>query len=360
MKALTKSKEDTRTGAFLLLSLTLAIGSPTGQGAEAVGAASARSQPAKGVGGTRIESGDSCEESVEQARELQDIFRIAESFDPLDWENRLAYLSRVARRFTSSEEVARSLFRALGPKPQILSAEFDPVDGHVVRMVTQETVVRTDVALVPIPVWVFEFADALAGEVMPDRAEHALKRVLGSAATDSWTRQAKRALAERRATARAVFSAEQAATRSGWETYTKTCALCHGPDGRGIDRQAPPLAGSDWVLAMETNRLLLVALNGLRGPIKVRGKVFGEKTSACPPLGTTMSHEELAAALTHIRSNRFWGHALPPVSLAEVKAVREATPSRAKPWTAAELLNPSVTVPDANTQPPNAKPSEFE
>jgi hypothetical protein len=75
------------------------------------------------------------------------------------------YIARAARRFPTDEEVAQSLFRALGPKPQILSAEFDPADGHILHMVTQNTLVRTDVSLTPIPDWVLEFADSQAGEL---------------------------------------------------------------------------------------------------------------------------------------------------------------------------------------------------
>ena len=295
---------------------------------------------------------------MEEALALREILRTVESFDPLDWEKRLVYFARAARRFPASEEVATSLFRALGPKPQILSAEFDPADGHVVRMVTQNTAVRTDAPLAPIPDWVLEFAEALAGELTVDQNVMIQKRESDSLATDAWSRQAKWALAERMVAVSVLSSPEGAATRLGWETYTQTCAACHGREGRAIYSQAPPLAGSDWVLTTEPDRLIRITLHGLRGPIKVRGKVFDKM--ACPPIGVGMSDAEVAAALTYIRSNRLWGHALSPVSHAEVKTVRETTQLRTAAWTAAELLNPSVAVPDANLHLPGTKPSEYE
>jgi mono/diheme cytochrome c family protein len=358
------------TAAVLLLAFSLAIVSPASRAAEAPAATGTPSQPAKGPSGTKVVPGGQPGQSVEQALELREILRTADAFDPLDWDNRLADLARAARRFPTDEEVAKSLFRALGPKPQILSPEFDPADGHVLHMVVQNTLVRTDDPLAPIPDWVLEFAEAQAGELGLNRTVAIQKRVHDSSATDPWTRQAKSAIAEQISVASALTSSDPAANWLGWETYTKTCVFCHGPDGRGNFGQAPPLAGSDWVLAAQPNRLIRIALNGLRGPVKVRGKAFDK--ALCPPLGEQMSDLEVAATLTFMRSNRAWGHALSPVSAAEVKTVRDAPQPRHGPWTADELLNLPPAGHDANPQPvdkpsqnntrvaPSTKPNEYE
>ena len=360
MSKSTNIKHTAATAAGLLLACSLAIGRPASHAADVPAAVGAPSLPARDTRGTRVEPGNQREQSMEEALALREILRTVESFDPLDWEMRLVYSARAARRFPASEEVATSLFRALGPKPQILSAEFDPADGHVVRMVTQNTAVRTDAPLAPIPDWVLEFADARAGEFTRDRTVEIDQRVLESPGTDVWTRQAKSALAERMAAARDRTSFDQPASGLGWETYTRNCAACHGPDGRGIRGTAPRLAGSDWVLTPEPQLLVRVALQGLRGPIRVRGEAFGGKDSACLPWRDLLSDDDLAGTLTYIRSNRFWGHALSPVSAAEIRTIREATKTRAKPWTAAELLNPPLLGPHADPQPPIAKPNEYE
>jgi mono/diheme cytochrome c family protein len=349
-----------RSAAGLVVACSLALGGPANQAADAPAAARAPSALTKDTGVPEGESAHPREQPALQALELLGILQTAESLGPLDWEQRLACLARAARRFPASEDVARHLFRSLGSKPQILSAEFDPVDGHIVRMVTQDTVVRTDAKLAPIPDWVLEFAEARAGEFTRDRTVEIDQRVLESPGTDVWTRQAKSALAERMAAARDRTSFDQPASGLGWETYTRTCAACHGPDGRGIRGTAPRLAGSDWVLTPEPQLLVRVALQGLRGPIRVRGEAFGGKDSACLPWRDLLSDGDLAGTLTYIRSNRFWGHALSPVSAAEIRTIREATKTRAKPWTAAELLNPPLLGPDADPQPPIAKPNEYE
>jgi len=358
MNAMSYSTNSNRTAAVLLLACLLTIGSPASHAAEVPAAFGVPSQTAKGSAETKVESGVQRERSVEDALALLEILRTAEAFDPTDWDNRLAYLARAARRFPASEELARSLFCALGPKPQILSAEFDPADGRIIHMVTQDTVVRTDAKLALIPDWVLDFVGALADDFVLNRTVKIDQQVLDSPATDPWTRQAKSALAERIAATYGWTSHDQTTNRLGSETYNKTCAICHGRDGRGIPNQTPPLAGSEWALAAELSRLVRITLQGLQGPIQVRGKMFDKMV--CPPIGAALSDAEIAATLSHIRSNRFWGHALPPVSVDEVKALRERTLPRTAPWTAAELLNPSAAGPYTNPQPSNAKPSEYE
>ena len=55
-----------------------------------------------------------------------------------------------------------------------------------------------------------------------------------------------------------------------------------------------------------------------------------------PPLGATLTDEQIAGALTFIR--RQWGNAAPSVSPDTVKEVRTATATRTRPWTNDELL----------------------
>jgi mono/diheme cytochrome c family protein len=55
-----------------------------------------------------------------------------------------------------------------------------------------------------------------------------------------------------------------------------------------------------------------------------------------PPLGTTLSDDQIAAVLTYVR--RSWGNQGSAVDAASVAEVRKQTTDRARPWTEKELL----------------------
>src|ERR1035441_1070323 len=58
----------------------------------------------------------------------------------------------------------------------------------------------------------------------------------------------------------------------GRELFMTICAACHQRDGEGKDGVAPPLVGSEWTLAPGGSRLVRIVLNGMTGPVRVRGK----------------------------------------------------------------------------------------
>ena len=59
----------------------------------------------------------------------------------------------------------------------------------------------------------------------------------------------------------------------GLKLYRKMCGACHGQDGAGIENLAPPLDNSEYVKG-PVQRLGLVILHGLKGPIHVNGKAY--------------------------------------------------------------------------------------
>jgi mono/diheme cytochrome c family protein len=67
-------------------------------------------------------------------------------------------------------------------------------------------------------------------------------------------------------------------------------------DGEGDGNRFPPLAQSDWVNG-DRNRLIEVILNGLEGPITIRGKAYN---NSMPP-HKFLSDEEIAQVLTYVR-----------------------------------------------------------
>jgi mono/diheme cytochrome c family protein len=122
---------------------------------------------------------------------------------------------------------------------------------------------------------------------------------------------------------RPLTAAEQQQFDRGREVYRNVCAGCHQPDGRGLDRMAPPLIGSAFALAAPEIPIRIL-MNGKEG-----------STGLMPPVGGALDDEQIASVLTYIR--REWGQAGDPVDAAAVAAVRRASAGRTRPWTDAEL-----------------------
>ena len=122
----------------------------------------------------------------------------------------------------------------------------------------------------------------------------------------------------------------------GQSVYEATCFACHKSNGQGQAGMAPPLSDSEWVHG-PADRLVRIVLQGLRGPIEVRGQTWDLEM---PPLGHSpiLNDERLAGVLTYVR--RAWGNygdAIDPELVAEV---RQDTAGRTALWTVEELLDP--------------------
>jgi len=112
----------------------------------------------------------------------------------------------------------------------------------------------------------------------------------------------------------------------GAATYASTCAACHQATGAGLPGVFPPLAGSEWVNGPDT-ALAAIVLQGVSGPLTVKGASYN---GAMPTFKAQLSDEQIAAVLTHLRSQ--WGNTSPPVTAATVAKVREETKARAGPF----------------------------
>jgi mono/diheme cytochrome c family protein len=117
----------------------------------------------------------------------------------------------------------------------------------------------------------------------------------------------------------------------GKAVYENVCALCHNPDGNGKPNQAPPFAGSEWVLG-NPNRMIRIPLAGLSGPLPVKGQDWN---LAMPAMGAALSDEDLAAVLSYMRQS--WGNHAPEVTPDQVKKVRTEIGNRTQPWSVGEL-----------------------
>jgi mono/diheme cytochrome c family protein/glucose/arabinose dehydrogenase len=117
---------------------------------------------------------------------------------------------------------------------------------------------------------------------------------------------------------------EQQRFNAGQEVYKNICQACHQPDGRGLEKVAPSLLGSPLALA-SPDIPARILMNGKEGSIGLM-----------PPVGSTLSDDQIAAVLTYIR--REWGQDGSPVDAATVKQVRAMTADRTRPWKHDELM----------------------
>jgi mono/diheme cytochrome c family protein len=118
----------------------------------------------------------------------------------------------------------------------------------------------------------------------------------------------------------------------GKRSYEAVCGVCHGSDGAGKPGQAPPLAGSEWVVAKGDNRLVHIPLQGLAGTLTVKGQDWNLNMAA---MGIALSDADLAAVLTYMRTS--WGNKAGEVTPDEVKKIRDAMGGHAQPLTGDDL-----------------------
>jgi mono/diheme cytochrome c family protein len=83
----------------------------------------------------------------------------------------------------------------------------------------------------------------------------------------------------------------------GAKIYSAKCNGCHGSDAKGNGSTYPSLVASTWVVG-ETQRLAMIILNGLNGPVS-DGKSYG----LMPAQGIGMTPEDLAGIMTYVRNN---------------------------------------------------------
>lgn len=89
--------------------------------------------------------------------------------------------------------------------------------------------------------------------------------------------------------------------QKGFVIYRRTCSVCHRADGEGIQYLAPPLNGSEYV-AGPTDRLGMIILNGLKGPIYVKGQLYNFN-GTMPNFGNDFSDEEIAGIIDYLHNS---------------------------------------------------------
>ncbi|MEA1786976.1 c-type cytochrome [Arenibacter sp. GZD96] len=117
--------------------------------------------------------------------------------------------------------------------------------------------------------------------------------------------------------------------------YQQICASCHGFDGEGIDGMAPPLMKSEY-LSDHEERLGLIILHGLKGPIHVKGKLYN-LNHVMPGLNNNehLTDKDISDIIAYI-TNAFSD--TPKMLTPEtIKRLRNVKPASAEEYTIEEL-----------------------
>lgn len=133
----------------------------------------------------------------------------------------------------------------------------------------------------------------------------------------------------------------------GAKVYRNQCAQCHQADGNGVLGVYPPLVASNWVTGhpQVVSRILI---NGLNGPIVVKGSNYNGNMPAFGSSGLALSDKDIAGVITYIRQE--WGNSASDVTAATIAEYSDLYAGRSVPWQAADLKEglgpvPEVTVP---------------
>jgi nitrite reductase (NO-forming) len=102
--------------------------------------------------------------------------------------------------------------------------------------------------------------------------------------------------------------------KNGVILYEANCAACHQKQGEGLAGAFPPLAKSDYLMALK-DKGVGIPIHGLSGKIKVNGK---EYNGVMPQMQLT--DDEVASIMTYIRNS--WGNKGDLVTAAEVQKSR--------------------------------------
>lgn len=90
----------------------------------------------------------------------------------------------------------------------------------------------------------------------------------------------------------------------GEQIYAKLCSSCHAPDGKSLATLAPPLAGHAvrMLEAGGRSHLIRIVLNGMAGPIEVKGRRYD---AVMTPL-RYLKDEQVADVLNFVLTS--WGN----------------------------------------------------
>ena len=133
----------------------------------------------------------------------------------------------------------------------------------------------------------------------------------------------------------------------GAKVYRNQCAQCHQADGNGVLGVYPPLVASSWVTGhpQVVSRILI---NGLNGPILVKGSKYNGNMPAFGSSGLALSDKDIAGVITYIRQE--WGNSASEVTVATIADYSDLYAGRSVPWQAVELKEGLGPVPEVTAR----------
>ena len=122
----------------------------------------------------------------------------------------------------------------------------------------------------------------------------------------------------------------------GAKLFRQICAACHGINGKGINGLAPPLEHSEYV-SEPVERLALIILHGVTGPIHVNGELY-KLNQSMPGLlaNDALSDKDIAGIISYVTNgfsdNPQW------ISPDKIKELRNVKSKSGGEFTEPELL----------------------
>lgn len=141
----------------------------------------------------------------------------------------------------------------------------------------------------------------------------------------------------------------------GAKVYRNQCAQCHQSEGDGVSGVYPPLVDSDWVTG-HPEVIARILINGLNGPIEVKGNSYNGNMPAFGPGGLDLKPKEIAGVITYVRQE--WGNDASEMTEAMIEDYLKDYSGRSTPWQAVELREDLGPVPEA--EPESSTNSEGE
>jgi hypothetical protein len=113
----------------------------------------------------------------------------------------------------------------------------------------------------------------------------------------------------------------------GKNNYKNFCSSCHGEEGKGIVKLAPPLAHSEWVNHPDKAIPVSIVLHGMKGPVSVAGQDYNFDSPMPGAIeNLAINDGTIAKILTYIRNS--WGNHASPILTQEVSKIRTQAPKK--------------------------------
>jgi mono/diheme cytochrome c family protein len=122
------------------------------------------------------------------------------------------------------------------------------------------------------------------------------------------------------------------ARTNGLIIFRSTCATCHGVDGDGTQNVAPPLKGSQYVEG-SPERLAMIILHGLEGPIHVNGQLY-QFNGTMPNFANNFSDKEIEDIIRYLHN----AYVSKPVKSIRAEKIKELRNKRSGTLTEKDLM----------------------